>query len=107
MIDDWNGYYVARTKAVMDGSWKSGDTWGGMNDGMVEMAPFTNMPDDVKPRSPLKTRRASWTARSMPSRARSRTRDGQVVVKVGERVSDEDLLKMNWYVEGVDDELPE
>ena len=33
---------------MLDGTWKSHDTWGGIKDGMVVMAPFTNMPDDVK-----------------------------------------------------------
>ena len=37
-------YYVARTQAVLDGTWTSGDTWHGMAEGMVVMAPFTNMP---------------------------------------------------------------
>ena len=33
---------------MLDGTWKSTDTWEGIKDGMVVMAPFTNMPDDVK-----------------------------------------------------------
>ena len=32
---------------VLDGTWKSTDTWGGMKDGMVVLSPFTNMPDGV------------------------------------------------------------
>ena len=47
IIDDWRPYYVQRTKAVLDGSWKSTDTWGGMDTGMVGMAPYTNMPADI------------------------------------------------------------
>ncbi len=47
-MDDWNGYVIGEAKAVLDGSWKSHDTWGGIKDGMVVLAPFTNMPDDVK-----------------------------------------------------------
>ena len=31
----------------MDGTWKSEDTWDGMGPGMVAMAPYTNLPDDV------------------------------------------------------------
>src|SRR5919109_5009741 len=46
--DNWGPYYVARVKAVLDGTWKSADTWGGMKDNMVVLSPFTNMPDDVK-----------------------------------------------------------
>ena len=47
IIDQWGPYYVERVKAVLDGTWESTDTWGGMDTGMVEMAPMTNMPEDV------------------------------------------------------------
>ena len=38
IIDDWSAYYVARVKAVMDGTWESGDVWGGFDADMVVMA---------------------------------------------------------------------
>ena len=48
IIDQWGPYYVARVQAALDGTWESSDTWGGMDTGMVEMAPYTNMPENVK-----------------------------------------------------------
>jgi|TARA_R110000824_G_scaffold2610_2_gene12078 basic membrane protein A and related proteins len=48
IMDDWGPYYIARVQAIMDGTWESSDTWGGMNTGMVGMADYTNMPDSVK-----------------------------------------------------------
>ncbi len=48
IIDQWGPYYVERVRAALDGTWKSEDTWGGMDTGMVEMAPFTNMPDNIR-----------------------------------------------------------
>ena len=48
IIDDWGPYYVKRVKAVLDGTWESSDTWGGMDTGMVAMAKFTNMPFNVQ-----------------------------------------------------------
>ena len=33
---------------MIDGTWEQVDVWGGMKDGHVVMAPYTNMPDDVK-----------------------------------------------------------
>ncbi len=35
IIDAWGPYYVERTKEVLDGTWKSTDTWHGMSDGLV------------------------------------------------------------------------
>src|SRR5918994_2797164 len=48
IVDNWSDYYVARTKAVLDVTWKSEDTWGGLASNMVVMTPYKNMPDDVK-----------------------------------------------------------
>jgi len=48
IIDQWGPYYVERVRAALDGTWESTDTWGGMDTGMVEMAPFTNMPPAVQ-----------------------------------------------------------
>ena len=47
-IDNWSPYYIEKVQAVMDGSWKSVDYFGHMNEDAVQMAPFTNMPADVQ-----------------------------------------------------------
>ena len=39
IIDNWGGYYIARTQAVLDGSWQSQNVWLGMKDGMVSWPP--------------------------------------------------------------------
>ena len=44
IIDDWGPYYVERVQALLDGTWETSDTWGGMDTGMVKMAEYTNMP---------------------------------------------------------------
>ena len=48
IIDQWGPYYIERVRAALNGTWESADTWGGMDTGMVEMAPFTNMPPAVQ-----------------------------------------------------------
>ena len=30
IVDNWAPYYIERVKAVLDGTWKSTDTWGGL-----------------------------------------------------------------------------
>jgi len=44
IIDNWDDYYIDRTQAVLDGTWESIDTFGGMDSKMVVMGPFINMP---------------------------------------------------------------
>jgi simple sugar transport system substrate-binding protein len=36
----WGDYYVARTKAVLGGTWKSGSVWGGVKEGMIRIEGF-------------------------------------------------------------------
>src|SRR5882762_9611887 len=48
IIDNWGPYYTRQTKAALAGTWKAEDTWDGLKEKMVVMAPYTNMPADVK-----------------------------------------------------------
>src|SRR6202030_222239 len=48
ITNNWAPYYIERVQAVLDNKWTSGDVWGGLDSKLVVMAPYTNMPDDVK-----------------------------------------------------------
>ena len=106
IIDNWAPYYVARTRAVLDGTWKSEDTWDGMASGMVQMAPYTNLPDDV-------VAMAQATAAKIHSGEMHvfdgpiYRQDGTLALEADKHLDDGTLLGMNWYVQGVDDKLPE
>ena len=106
IIDNWAPYYVARTKAVLDGTWKSEDTWDGMASGMVEMAPYTNLPDDVV--AMARETEAKITSGEMHAfDGPIHKQDGSMAIGEGERLDDGTLLGMNWYVQGIDDKLPQ
>lgn len=47
ILDIWGPYYIKRVHAGMIGTWDTESTWGGMDTGMVGMAPMTNMPADL------------------------------------------------------------
>ena len=105
VIDNWAPYYVQRAKDVMAGKWESKDTWGGLAAGMVKMAPYTNMPDDVK-KMAQETEEAIRSGKLHPFTGPIFDQDGKLRVKEGETLSDKELLGMNWYVKGIDDKLP-
>lgn len=106
IIDNWDGYYVARAKAALDGSWTSEDTWGGLKSGMVEMAPFSDaVPADAKKLAEAAIAGqidGSVFAFTGPIKDQS----GTVRVEAGARLDDGALLGMDWYVEGVQGKLP-
>ncbi len=107
IVDDWSGYYIARTKAVLDGSWKADDTWGGLKANMVVMAPFTNMPDDVKAMA-VKTTAGVTNGTIFPFACPVIDQSGKTVeCKGGKTLDDGQILSMNWYVQGIEDKVPQ
>ena len=107
IIDNWAPYYIERVKAELDGTWKSEDTWGGLKSKMVVMAPYTNMPDDVKKLADGHRSRHHRRQAACRSSARSSGQDGKAVeCKGGDHLDDGQVLGMNFYVKGIDDKIP-
>ena len=104
IIDNWADYYIARTQAVLDGSWVSTDTFGGMDANMVEMGPYINMPAAVKARAEA-TAEAIKTGKLHPFAGPVYKQDGSLAAAAGTTVDMGTLLGMDWYVQGVDDQL--
>ena len=106
ILDTWAPYYIARVKAELDGSWKSEDTWGGLDSSMFAMAPYTNMPDDVK-KMAEDTQAAITAGKLYPFKCPVVGQDGkEVECKGGDHLADGQILGMNFYVKGVDDKIP-
>ena len=105
IIDNWDGYYVSRARAVLDGEWKSADTWGGLNDGLVEMAAYTNMPSDVAALA-KETEEKIRSGKMHPFTGPIKNQSGEIKAAAGQPLDDGTLLGMDWYVEGVEGNLP-
>ncbi len=105
IVDNWASYYIERVQAVLDGTWESSDTWDGLADGGVEMAAYTNMPDEVK-QAAEEAEKAIAAGELHPFAGPIKDRDGEVRIPEGETASDEQLLGMDWFVEGVEGDLP-
>ena len=106
IIDNWGPYYTERAKLAIDGKWTSTDTWGGLNSKMVVMAPYTNMPDDVK-KLAEDTEAAISSGKLHPFKCPVVAQDGTTVeCKGGTHLDDGQILGMNYYVKGVDDKVP-
>ena len=102
IVDNWDKYYVARAQAVLDGTWESGDTWGGLNTGMVEMAPYGDaVPDDVRKLAD-DTIAAIKSGALHPFTGPIKDQAGVVRIPAGAVADDAMLLGMDWYVPGVE-----
>jgi basic membrane protein A len=106
IIDNWTPYYGDRVRAELGGKWTSTDTWGGLKAKLVVMAPYTNMPDDVK-KVAMATEAAIIAGTLHPFKCPVIDQDGKTVeCKNGKNLEDGQILGMNFYVKGVDDKIP-
>lgn len=106
IVDDWDPYYIRRVKMVMDGTWKSEDTWDGMKEGAVVLPPIANVPDDVK-KMAEDTMAKIKAGTLKPFAGPIVKQDGTQVIPAGKELDDGAILSMNWYVKGIDDKLPQ
>ncbi|NDP61292.1 BMP family ABC transporter substrate-binding protein [Polaromonas sp.] len=99
----WGSYYTRRAQAVLDGSWKSAALWGGVKEGMIRVDSFgpkvpQKVADEVRARQ-----RDIAAGRLHPFKARTALLDnqGHEVLAAGKTMSDEQILNMNFLVQGV------
>ena len=107
IIDDWDRYYIDRVQAVMDGTWESDDTWSGIDDGMVAFPEGygPKVPEDVAAAAE-NVKEAIVSGDMHPFQGPLRNQAGEEVVAEGETLDDGALLGMDYYLEGVQGQLP-
>lgn len=104
--DNWAPYYIKTVKEVMNGTWKSEDFWGGFHEDMLKLASINpNLPKDV--RSKIDETYASIkSGKFKPFTGPITDNHGKEVVPAGHSLTDQELAGVNWYVEGITDEIP-
>ena len=107
IIDDWAPYYIARTKAVMDGTWESTDTWDGIGAGMVGIGEISDaVPAKVKEEAlALKAALADGSYHAFTGPLNKQ--DGSAFLADGATADDGTLAGMNFYVEGIEGTIPQ
>lgn len=101
----WGDYFTQQAKAVIDGTWESTSTWGGLKAGMASLEGIGDMvPEDVK--ALVKEKEAEIIAGTLaPFAAPIVDNEGKVQLESGV-LDDDGLNKMNYYVQGVSSKYP-
>ena len=105
----WGKYYEQRARAVLDGSWKSQDFWGGVKDGMVGVEGFGPKLSKSARDEVLMREKQMAKGQLVPFAAgKQAVRDnaGAVRIPAGTSLTDAQILEMNWLAEGVIGALP-
>jgi basic membrane protein A len=105
----WEVYYTQVVKDVIAGTWTSSQYWGGWKDGIVDLAPIGPMvPEDVKKMAEDEVAKFKagdqtiFTIFTGPIKDQS----GTEKLPAGKSMTAEELLSMNWLVEGVEGTIP-
>jgi len=105
-IWDWTVIYREVVQQVRAGTWKSSDCWNGLESGVVKLAPMSDkVPPEVKQ---LVEATAARIARKelVVFTGPFNRQDGSLAYPAGALPSDEELLKLDWFVEGVVGTIP-
>ena len=104
----WGAYYTQRARAVLNGSWKSGNVWGGVREGMIRVEGFGSAVPAVVQQEVLARQKDIAAGKLQPFRAQQAVLDneGRQVIAAGQSLNDAQILGMNWLVQGVQGKLP-
>ena len=102
----WGDYYTRRVKAVRDGTWQSGDLWGGVRQGMIRIDAFgPKVPQSVQ--DEVRARQQDIAAgRLHPFAGPIIDNTGAQQLARGQTLDDAGILRMNYLVDGVSTRLP-
>jgi basic membrane protein A and related proteins len=100
-VYNWGPYYLHRVQAVLDGTWKTGSYWGSLGDGFTTLAPFgpgvTQATQDAINAAKQSIINGSFYEFQGPIKDQS----GAVKIPEGSKASLDDILTMDWLVQGV------
>jgi basic membrane protein A and related proteins len=97
----WGDYYKRRTQAVLEGTWKSGNFWGGVKEGMVRVGDFGPKVPKAVQAEVLARQQDIAAGKLRPFSGPISDNEGKVVVAKGKSLSDAQILEMNYLVAGV------
>jgi len=100
-IWQWGKLYTDIATEVKQGTWESRDIWAGIDEQVVDIAPFGPMVPEAVQKQVL-TRKESMIAGDFDVFAGPiKDQDGTVRVTRGQSMTDDEIWGMNWFVEGV------
>jgi len=97
----WGAYYSRRAREVLEGRWASGDVWGGVREGMVRVEGFGSKVPKAVQDEVLQRQKELAAGQLHPFTGPISDHDGRQVVAPGKKLTDPEILGMNYLVQGV------
>ena len=97
----WGDYYARRVQALLDGQWKSGDTWGGVREGMIKIEGFGPRLASATRQEVMQRLREMAQGRLIVFKGPIWDATGKSILAPGLALNDSQILNMNFMVQGV------
>ena len=104
--NNWGVYYIDTVKKVMDGTWKPQVVKWGLKEGVVVMAPLNSVVPAAAAKVFDEKRKAIIDGKLTPFQGPIKDQSGAIKVPAGSTMPLEELMSLNWYVEGVEGAIP-
>jgi len=103
---NWGPKYIDIVEQIMAGTYQSESYWGGLNDNVVDLAPFSPLVSDESKGLVEEKRQliesGEWDVFCGPINGAN----GNLIVEEGKCLTDQEMLSMDYFVEGVKGEAP-
>jgi basic membrane protein A len=104
--NNWGVYYIDTVKKVLAGTWKPEVVKWGLKEGVVVMAPLNSVVPPAAAKVFEEKKKAIIDGKLTPFQGPVKDQSGAVKVPAGSTMPLEELMSLNWYVEGVDGSIP-
>ncbi len=104
-IWNWAPYYAQQINDLKNNKWKTHSYWGGLKDGVVKLSPLTkNAPKEAKSMVD-KYENEIIDGKFFVFGGPIKDQEGNIKVPAGKKMTDQEMLSMNWFVEGVNGKI--
>ncbi|MCX7843412.1 MAG: BMP family ABC transporter substrate-binding protein [Clostridia bacterium] len=104
---NWGVYYVQEVKAIMEGTWKAAAYQGGIKEGLLDLAPLTEVAPPEAKAKVEEARKQIIDGTLQVFKGPIKDQSGNIKVPEGKTLNYEDTMSMdmNWFVQGVEGKI--
>jgi basic membrane protein A and related proteins len=105
-IQNWGPYYVSVAEGALSGKPVKKTMWGGMKEGFTDLVSINPIVPDAAKKLVAEKSAAIKSGKLAVFTGPIRLQDGSVKLEAGKSLTDKEIDSVNWYVQGVEGQLP-
>ena len=105
-VQHWESIYRAKIQAVLDDKWKADAVWDGLKEGVVALSPMNPIVPKPVVAKVEEYKKEIIAGKRDVYQGPIYNQEGTLVVAAGKALTDAELPKINWYVKGIEGQVP-